>query len=247
MFPHLRTQLRRELHRGRPPGRHGSIGDHVRQSPHPRRKPPRLHPAKLSKDRGRGRRKPTQRHGHGHPTLHRQGQSRTAIARADSGTHRSGAWSHIFSPTSLLKKGLRCVVEESTPHLTIQGKGDSTHTRSARPRHVHLDITFEQNVSHLARNPSCPTRKQSQTHTANAVCFTLVSADTWHRRLGTSQCSEPGHPSEGHGYRGGLSRQSLPLRGLPDRETQAVPPPEAIDSRTITAWTACGHRQHGAC
>ena len=63
----------------------------------------------------------------------------------------------------------------------------------------------------------------------------------------TSQCSEPGHPSEGHGYRGGLSRQSLPLRGLPDRETQAVPPPEAIDSRTITAWTACGHRQHGAC
>ena len=29
-----------------------------------------------------------------------------------------------------------------------------------------------------------PHQKQSQTHTANAVCFTLVSADTWHRRLG---------------------------------------------------------------
>ena len=33
-----------------------------------------------------------------------------------------GLGRNIFSPTSLLKKGLRCVVEESTPHLTIQGK-----------------------------------------------------------------------------------------------------------------------------
>ncbi|CAN0420188.1 unnamed protein product, partial [Ectocarpus sp. 13 AM-2016] len=27
-------------------------------------------------------------------------------------------------------------------------------------------------------------QKRSQTHTSNAVCFTLVSADTWHWRLG---------------------------------------------------------------
>ena len=132
-----------------------------------------------------------------------------------------GLGRNIFSPTSLLKKGLRCVVEESTPHLTIQGKVIPL-TQDPRDQGMcTLDITFEQNVQPSGTKSLVPHQKQSQTHTANAVCFTLVSADTWHRRLGHL--------------------------GLPDRETQAVPPPEAIDSRTITAWTACGHRQHGAC
>ena len=135
-----------------------------------------------------------------------------------------GLGRNIFSPTSLLKKGLRCVVEESTPHLTIQGKVIPL-TQDPRDQGMcTLDITFEQNVQPSGTKSLVPHQKQSQTHTANAVCFTLVSADTWHRRLGHLKCSEPGHPSEGHGYRGGLSRQSLPLRGLPDRETQAVPP-----------------------
>ena len=47
-----------------------------------------------------------------------------------------------------------------------------------------LDITFEQNVQPSGTKSLVPHQKQSQTHTANAVCFTLVSADTWHRRLG---------------------------------------------------------------
>ncbi|CAN0281850.1 unnamed protein product, partial [Ectocarpus fasciculatus] len=73
-----------------------------------------------------------------------------------------GLGRNIFSPTSLLKKGLRCVVEESTPHLTIQGK-------NVQPSGTKSLMTHQ---------------KRSQTHTSNAVCFTLVSADTWHRRLG---------------------------------------------------------------
>ena len=128
--------------------------------PHPRRKPPRLHPAKLSKDRGRGRRKPTQRHGHGHPTLHRQGQSRDSDCGVRiQGLIVPGLGRNIFSPTSLLKKGLRCVVEESTPHLTIQGKvipltQDPRDQGMCHPRH-HVRAGTS---SHLARNPSCPTR-----------------------------------------------------------------------------------------
>ncbi|CAB1121163.1 unnamed protein product [Ectocarpus sp. CCAP 1310/34] len=47
-----------------------------------------------------------------------------------------------------------------------------------------LDITFEQNVQPFGTKSLVPHQKQSQTHTANVVCFTLVSADTWHRRLG---------------------------------------------------------------
>ncbi|CAB1103791.1 unnamed protein product [Ectocarpus sp. CCAP 1310/34] len=53
---------------------------------------------------------------------------------------------NIFSPTSLLKKGLRCVVEESTPHLTIQDKVIPL-TQDPRDQGMcTLDITFEQNV-----------------------------------------------------------------------------------------------------
>ena len=213
----------------------------------PDEKPPRLHPAKLSKDRGRGRRKPTQRHGHGHPTLHRQGQSRTAIARADSGTHRSGAWSQHFFAHLPPEKGiaLRRRREHSAPHYPRQG--DSTHTRSARPRHVHPRHHVRAERPAIWHEiPRAPPEAVTDPHGERRLLYASerghLAQEAW-----TSQCSEPGHPSEGHGYRGGLSRQSLPLRGLPDRETQAVPPPEAIDSRTITAWTACGHRQHGAC
>ena len=95
-----------------------------------------------------------------------------------------GLGRNIFSPTSLLKKGLRCVVEESTPHLTIQGKVIPL-TQDPRDQGMcTLDITFEQNVQPSGTKSLVPHQKQSQTHTANAVCFTLVSADTWHRRLG---------------------------------------------------------------
>ena len=95
-----------------------------------------------------------------------------------------GIGRNIFSPTSLLKKGLRCVVEESTPHLTIQGKVIPL-TQDPRDQGMcTLDITFEQNVQPSGTKSLVPHQKQSQTHTANAVCFTLVSADTWHRRLG---------------------------------------------------------------
>ena len=158
-----------------------------------------------------------------------------------------GLGRNIFSPTSLLKKGLRCVVEESTPHLTIQGKVIPL-TQDPRDQGMcTLDITFEQNVQPSGTKSLVPHQKQSQTHTANAVCFTLVSADTWHRRLGhlNARSLDILRKDTGTGvdYRDSLS----PCGGLPDRETQAVPPPEAIDSRTITAWTACGHRQHGAC
>ena len=55
-FPHLRTQL---LHRGRP-GRHGSIGDHATIASSPT-ETSTITPSETSKDRGRGRRKPTQR------------------------------------------------------------------------------------------------------------------------------------------------------------------------------------------
>ena len=95
-----------------------------------------------------------------------------------------GLGRNIFSPTSLLKKGLRCVVEESTPHLTIQGKVIPL-TQDPRDQGMcTLDITFEQNVQPSGTKSLVPHQKQSQTHTANAVCFTLVSADTWHRRFG---------------------------------------------------------------
>ncbi|CAB1109266.1 unnamed protein product [Ectocarpus sp. CCAP 1310/34] len=95
-----------------------------------------------------------------------------------------GLGRNIFSPTSLLKKGLRCVVEESTPHLPIQGKVIPL-TQDPRDQGMcTLDITFEQNVQPSGTKSLVPHQKQSQTHTANAVCFTLVSADTWHRRLG---------------------------------------------------------------
>ncbi|CAB1111509.1 unnamed protein product [Ectocarpus sp. CCAP 1310/34] len=47
-----------------------------------------------------------------------------------------------------------------------------------------LDITFEQNVQPYGTRSLVPHQKQSQTHTGNAVCFTLVTADTRHRRLG---------------------------------------------------------------
>ncbi|CAN0558936.1 unnamed protein product, partial [Ectocarpus sp. 12 AP-2014] len=91
---------------------------------------------------------------------------------------------NIFSPNSLLKKGLRCVVEESTPHLTIQGKVIPLTQNPRDQGMCTLDITFEQNVQPSGTKSLVAHQKQSQTHTANAVCFTLVSADTWDRRLG---------------------------------------------------------------
>ena len=135
--------------------------------------------------------------------------------------------------------------EHSAPHYPRQG--DSTHTRSARPRHVHPRHHVRAERPAIWHEiPRAPPEAVTDPHGERRLLYASerghLAQEAW-----TSQCSEPGHPSEGHGYRGGLSRQSLPLRGLPDRETQAVPPPEAIDSRTITAWTACGHRQHGAC
>ncbi|CAB1099771.1 unnamed protein product [Ectocarpus sp. CCAP 1310/34] len=93
----------------------------------------------------------------------------------------------FFRPPPSLKEpgpGLRCVVEESTPHLTIQGK---VIPLAQDPRDQSMctpDITFEQNVQPSGTRSLVPHQKQSQTHTANAVCFTLVNADTWHRRLG---------------------------------------------------------------
>ena len=70
-----------------------------------------------------------------------------------------------------------------------------THCSSASNKHdsnnevAVVDFTrdedaFEQNVQPSGTKSLVPHQKQSQTHTANAVCFTLVSADTWHRRLG---------------------------------------------------------------
>ena len=125
-----------------------------------------------------------------------------------------------------------------------------THCSSASNKHdsnnevAVVDFTRDEDVWHEI--PRAPPEAVTDPHGERRLLYASerghLAQEAW-----TSQCSEPGHPSEGHGYRGGLSRQSLPLRGLPDRETQAVPPPEAIDSRTITAWTACGHRQHGAC
>ncbi|CAB1103798.1 unnamed protein product [Ectocarpus sp. CCAP 1310/34] len=72
--------------------------------------------------------------------------------------------------------------EHSAPPYPRQG--DSTHTRSARPRHVHPRRHVRAERPAIWHESLVPHQKQSQTHTANAVCFTLVSADTWHRRLG---------------------------------------------------------------
>ena len=158
-----------------------------------------------------------------------------------------GLGRNIFSPHLPPEKGiaLRRRREHSAPHYPRQG--DSTHTRSARPRHVHPRHHVRAERPAIWHEiPRAPPEAVTDPHGERRLLYASerghLAQEAW-----TSQCSEPGHPSEGHGYRGGLSRQSLPLRGLPDRETQAVPPPEAIDSRTITAWTACGHRQHGAC
>ncbi|CAB1106137.1 unnamed protein product [Ectocarpus sp. CCAP 1310/34] len=95
-----------------------------------------------------------------------------------------GLGRNIFSPISLLKKGLPCVVEESPPHLTIQGKVIPL-TQDPRDQGMcTVDITFEQNAQPSGTRSPVPHQKQSQTHTANAVCFTLVSADNWHKGLG---------------------------------------------------------------
>ena len=135
-----------------------------------------------------------------------------------------GLGRNIFSPTSLLKKGLRCVVEESTPHLTIQGKVIPL-TQDPRDQGMcTLDITFEQNVQPSGTKSLVPHQKQSQTHTANAVCFTLVSADTWHRRLGHLNARSLDILRKGHGYRGGLSRQSLALAGSARSRNTSSPP-----------------------
>lgn len=89
-----------------------------------------------------------------------------------------------FSPTSLLTKELHCVVEESTPHLTFQGKVIPLTQDRRHQGMCTLDITFEQNVQPSGTKSLGPHQNQSQTNTANAVCSTLVSSDTWHRGLG---------------------------------------------------------------
>ncbi|CAB1114412.1 unnamed protein product [Ectocarpus sp. CCAP 1310/34] len=72
-----------------------------------------------------------------------------------------GLGRNIFSPTSLLKKGSRCVVEESTPHLTIQGKVIPL-TQDPRDQGMcTLDITFEQNVQPSGTKSLVPHQKQS--------------------------------------------------------------------------------------
>ena len=76
-------------------------------------------------------------------------------ARRIQGVMLSRLGRDIGSPTSLLKKGLRCVVEVSTPHLT-RGERDSTrqqdparrkacapssiHVRAERPAHLVSEV-----------------------------------------------------------------------------------------------------------
>ena len=103
-----------------------------------------------------------------------------------------GLGRNIFSPTSLLKTGLRCVVEDKTPHLTIknavlplvqdpQDQGMCTLEVSFNPENTSSSMTPELELA--TTSPKTASHKPSL-HALKAACSVAVSADTWHRRLG---------------------------------------------------------------
>jgi len=95
-----------------------------------------------------------------------------------------GLGRNIFSFTSLSKTGLRCVVEDKTPHLTIRDAVISlTHTRPLTPRHVHARRLFPTD-GHQPSGITCAGVKLDIFRERQPSCSVAVSADSWHRRLG---------------------------------------------------------------
>ena len=106
-----------------------------------------------------------------------------------------GLGRNIFSPTSLLKKGLRFVVEEDTPHLTMHGTVVPL-TQDPRDQGMcTLDVDFEENITPMTSVSKSPRKEAGPSafgrpettalvNKPSAVCFLAVSADIWHRRLG---------------------------------------------------------------
>ena len=99
-----------------------------------------------------------------------------------------GLGRNIFSPTSLLKSGLRVVVEDRTPHLTICGTAIPLAQDPNDQGMCTLNITFRQHVSPTTTaartNPHGNDGTAAQNTTDKAMCSTAVSGDIWHRRLG---------------------------------------------------------------
>ncbi|CAB1101301.1 unnamed protein product [Ectocarpus sp. CCAP 1310/34] len=109
-----------------------------------------------------------------------------------------GLGRHIFTPTALLKKGLRCVLEDKTPHLTIGGEVVVPLKQETQDQGMcTLAITFKGDPASTSKTPPNnqePGRKPKFRkpeavqidHTPHATCSVAmsVSADLWHRRLG---------------------------------------------------------------
>ena len=153
---------------------------------------------------------------------------RTAIARAfrDSVPGLGRFFAHLPPEKGIALRRRR---EHSAPHYPRQG--DSTHTSCA-------PSTFRAGSDEI---PRAPPEAVTDPHGERRL---LYASERGHLAQEAWTCRS--HILRKDTGTGVDFATSLPLL-LPDRETQAVPPPEAIDSRTITAWTACGHRQHGAC
>ncbi|CAB1110220.1 unnamed protein product [Ectocarpus sp. CCAP 1310/34] len=109
-----------------------------------------------------------------------------------------GPGRNIFAPTALLKKGLRCVLEDKTPHLTIGGEVVVPLKQETQDQGMcTLAITFKGDPASTSKTPPNnqePGRKPKFgkpeavqiDHTLHATCSVAmsVSADLWHRRLG---------------------------------------------------------------
>ncbi|CAB1105506.1 unnamed protein product [Ectocarpus sp. CCAP 1310/34] len=108
-----------------------------------------------------------------------------------------GLGRNIFAPTALLKKGLRSVLEDKTPHLTIGGVVVPLKQETQDQGMCTLAITFKGDPASTSKTPPNnqePGRKPKFgkpeavqiDRTPRATCSVAmsVSADLWHRRLG---------------------------------------------------------------
>ena len=149
----------------------------------------------------------------------------------------------LCSQTSLLIKRdcAVCMYDVCTPHVFIK-----LHMNSRNPA---LSSSSRSSQRPAIWHPSCPTRGSHMILTANAVCSDAtkrghLAQEAWTFNARSLDILRKDRVP-GVDYRESVS----PLAGICQiaKHMQYFLPEATSDSRTITAWTACGHRQHGAC
>ena len=99
-----------------------------------------------------------------------------------------GLGRHIFSPTSLIRKGLRCLIQEQNPHLAIEDVTIPLIQPSDDQGMGTLGISLTDSNQTIAEPPTTagPTGDIAIAAAPNppiSKCFATIG-NTWHRRLG---------------------------------------------------------------